>query len=102
MREMFEWTWCTRLGHEFNFTRELADYCQKHNLATLREFYDSFYEYIKSSDGILNKAYVDHLLFRTEKYEYTLAMKNIAFRDRLSLEDRELVYQDIKTFEKCD
>ena len=98
MREMFEWTWCTRLGHEFNFTRELATYCDKHGIATLREFYDRFYEYIKSTDGILHQAYVDHLLFRTEKYEYTLAMKNIGFRDQLSLDDRELVYQDIKTF----
>ena len=98
MREMFEWTWCTRLGHEFNFTRELANYCEKHNVATMREFYDSFYEYINTSKGILNKYYTDVLLFRTEKYEYTLALKNIQFRDNLSLEDRELVKTDIKAF----
>jgi hypothetical protein len=98
MREMFEWTWCTRLGHEFNFTRELANYCEKHNVATMREFYDSFYEYINTSKGILNKYYADVLLFRTEKYEYTLALKNIQFRDNLSLEDRELVKTDIKAF----
>jgi len=98
MREMFQWTWCTRLGHEFNFTRELAVYCEKHNIAALREFYDNFYEYIKSTDGILHQAYVDHLLFRTEKYEYTLALANVQFRDNLSLEYRDLVKEDIKIF----
>ena len=98
MREMFQWTWCTRLGHEFNFTREIANYCVNHNIANLREFYDRFFEYIKNSNGILHQAYVDHLLFRTDKYEYTLAMKNIAFRDTLSLEDRDLVKEDIKIF----
>jgi putative methyltransferase len=98
MAEMFKWTWCTRLGHEFNFTRELANYCEKHNIANLREFYDKFYEYIKNSNGILHQYYVDHLLFRTDNYEYTLALKNIGFRDSLSLDDRDLVKQDIKSF----
>ena len=98
MAEMFKWTWCTRLGHEFNFTRELANYCEKHNIASLREFYDKFYEYIKNSNGILHQCYVDHLLFRTDNYEYTLALKNIGFRDSLSLDDRDLVKQDIKSF----
>ncbi len=98
MAEMFKWTWCTRLGHEFNFTRELANYCEKHNIVSLREFYDKFYEYIKSSNGILHQCYVDHLLFRTDNYEYTLALKNIGFRDSLSLDDRDLVKQDIKSF----
>ena len=98
MAEMFKWTWCTRLGHEFNFTRELANYCEKHNIVSLREFYDKFYEYIKNSNGILHQCYVDHLLFRTDNYEYTLALKNIGFRDSLSLDDRDLVKQDIKSF----
>jgi hypothetical protein len=65
---------------------------------SLREFYDKFYEYIKNSNGILHQCYVDHLLFRTDNYEYTLALKNIGFRDSLSLDDRDLVKQDIKSF----
>ena len=98
MREMTEWTWCTRLGHEFNFTRELADYCETHNIATLLEFYNKFHEYIANSKGVLNEYYNDILLFRTNKYEYTLALKNVGFKDSLSLDDRDRVKEDIKEF----
>jgi len=98
MREMVAWTWCTRLGHEFNFTRELANYCEKHDIIDLLGFYNKFYEYIANSDNVLNQYYKDHLLFRTDKYEYTLALKNVGFKDSLSLDDRDLVKEDIKIF----
>ena len=39
-----------------------------------------------------------HGVFRTDKYEYTLALKNVGFKDSLSLDDRDLVKDDIKIF----
>jgi len=98
MRDTVKWTWCTRLGHEFNFTRELANYCETHNIIDLPGFYDKFCEYIENSNGILNDYYKKVCLFRTDRYEYTLALKYIAFKDSLSLRDRALVKEDIKSF----
>jgi radical SAM superfamily enzyme YgiQ (UPF0313 family) len=98
MSEMFKWTWCTRLGHEFNFTRQIANYCETHNIINKLDFYDKFYEYIENSNGILNDYYKKVCLFRTDRYEYTLALKNIGFRDSLSIDDRILVKEDIKSF----
>ena len=39
-----------------------------------------------------------HGVLRTDKYEYTLALKNVGFKDSLSLDDRDLVKDDIKIF----
>jgi putative methyltransferase len=98
MRDIVAWTWCTRLGHEFNFTREIANYCEMNDIIDLLGFYDKFYEYISQGSGVLNQYFNNHLLFRTNNYEYTLALKNVGFKDTLSLDDRDLVKEDIEIF----
>ncbi len=56
-KEVWAWTWCARLGHTFGITNEIVKKLKTDGVTTIVEFYENWYHYIKTSNGILNKKY---------------------------------------------
>lgn len=97
LKYLYGWTWTTRLGHEFNFLRDFADYVHSHNIVTKTEFYDRWYDYVNSSAGVFNRAFTLPQQ-RINNSEYGLVMQSIGHRESLSIEHRDIAFQEIHNF----
>ena len=97
LKYIWEWTWCTRLGHEYNFTRDIADFMVKNNLCTKLEFYDRFYEFIRNSNGVINQAFI-FAKSRIDNYIFGLASQSLGFREKLTGDSRDETFTEISNF----
>jgi radical SAM superfamily enzyme YgiQ (UPF0313 family) len=99
LKYIWEWTWCTRLGHEYNFTRDIADFMVANNMCTRLEFYDEFYEFVRTSSGKINNAF-KFAKSRIDNHVFGLASQSMGFRESLSIDNREHTYCEIADFVK--
>lgn len=97
MKYLYEWTWTTRLGHEFNFLRDFADYIHTHNILSKQEFYDRWHEFVSSSTGVFNAAF-QLPKKRIDACEFGIVMQSVGHKESLSIDKRIKAYEEIHTF----
>lgn len=77
MKQTWEWTWCARLGHTVGITNEIVKRLKEDLDISIVEFYENWYQYIKTSTGILNEKYLQWRTilndddFQTYIFDYT-------------------------------
>lgn len=77
MKQTWEWTWCARLGHTVGITNEIVKRLKEDLDISIVEFYENWYQYIKTSTGILNEKYLQWRIilddddFQTYIFDYT-------------------------------
>jgi len=98
LKQIWEWTWCTRTGQEFNFLRDAADYLDRQNIATKRQFYDDWYQYVIGSNGLINKHF-RKAKSRIDNYVFGLASQSLGYREKLT-ENRDKFYTEARDFLK--
>ena len=98
LKQIWEWTWCTRTGQEFNFLRDAADYLDRQNIATKRQFYDDWYQYVIGSNGLINKHF-RKAKSRIDNYIFGLASQSLGYRETLT-ENRDKFYTEARDFLK--
>tara|TARA_B110000503_G_C7125390_1_gene404351 strand:+ start:100 stop:1857 length:1758 start_codon:yes stop_codon:yes gene_type:complete len=58
LMKVWQWTWCARLGHTLGITNILAEKCEEYGIDA-KTFYNTWFEYISTSNGILNEKFVE-------------------------------------------
>lgn len=97
MKYLYEWTWTTRLGHEFNFLRDFADYVDKHNIITKQDFYDKWHSFVSTSKGVFNSAF-QLPKQRIDAGEFGIVMISVGHRESLSINNRKIAFNEIADF----
>lgn len=99
IKYLFEWTWCTRLGHEFNFLRDYANYLDRQNICNKIEFYDLWHQYVSNSTGsTVTKQFNQVARYRIADNIFGIPMQSMGHRETLSIDKREGMFADIKKF----
>ena len=96
MREIWEWTWTTRTGHEFNLLRDAADYLTRQKIVTKKQFYDDWYKFVVNSDGITKKHF-NKAKGRIDDYVFGLASQSLGYKENIS-DHRDKFYAEVKIF----
>lgn len=97
MKEVWAWTWCARLGHTVGITNEIVKQLKARSVTTIVEFYENWYQYIKTSTGILNEKYriwnqiLERNDFQTYIFDYT-------YLDDIGYLRREETLDDLQSF----
>jgi putative methyltransferase len=96
-KEIYKWTWATRLGHEYNITRDIAILLEKSKILSIFTFYNKFYDFIKTSSGPINKLYKD-VNEQVEKNSFGFVLQKVTFRNQLTTTNRTAMYDEINEF----
>lgn len=99
MKYLYEWTWTTRLGHEFNFIRDFADYVHTHGIVSKQEFYDKWHSFVIESSGVFNAAF-QLPKQRIESGDFGIVMLSVGHRESLSIDNRKYAFNEIYEFVK--
>jgi hypothetical protein len=98
LKYLWEWTWTTRLGQEFNFIRDAADYLDAAGLVDKYNFYDNWHLFISENNHIMNKHF-RKAKERIDQYIFGLASQSYGFREGLSSgTERAEFYKETKEF----
>lgn len=98
IKYLFEWTWTTRMAHEFNFMRDFANYVHNHGIIDKTEFYDRWHKYVKTSTGAINRVFKKVAEARIANNVYGIPMQSMGFREHLSIEKRDVAFAEITEF----
>jgi len=98
IKYLAEWTWCARLGHEFNLMRDFANYVDTHNIVDKTTFYDKWYEYVKTSTGLINRTFKKVAEKRIKDGAIGNALQSMEFRQHLTFDNRDETFQEIDKF----
>lgn len=98
IRYLFEWTWCARTGHEFNFMRDFANYVDRHGIIDKTAFYDRWHHYVKNSNGAINRVFKTVVEQRVANGVFGIAMQSMGFREHLTIEKRGETLAEIADF----
>jgi len=96
LKKVWQWSWCARLGHTLGITNVIADKCKELGITT-KKFYDKWFEYIRSSKGILNEKFELWNQFLSE-YDYMKYNFNYEYLDDIGHSRRKETIKDIKQF----
>jgi len=97
LKYIWEWTWTTRLGHEYNLTRDIADFMKENKICSKLEFYDRFYNFIRNEPGVIHNAFM-FAKSRIDNHIFGLASQSLGFREKLTVEKREQTFVEISNF----
>jgi len=101
IKYLFEWTWCTRLGHEFNFLRDYANYLDRQNICNKIEFYDRWYKFVTESSGSTVTEQFDQVVrHRIADNIFGIPMQSMGHRVTLGINKRDKMFNDIRNFVK--
>lgn len=59
VKKVWEWTWCARLGHTVGITNVIVGEMRKEHNISIEDFYKKWYNYIRTSNGILNEKFLE-------------------------------------------
>lgn len=96
LRRVWQWSWCARLGHTLGITNVIADKCKQLGIDT-KDFYDSWYEYIKTSNSILNEKF-EQWNKCLDVYDYMKYNFNYEYLDDIGYYRREETIKDLEQF----
>jgi radical SAM superfamily enzyme YgiQ (UPF0313 family) len=96
LKHIWEWTWTTRTGHEFNFLRDAADYMARENIVSKKKFYNDWHTFVITSDGLIKKHF-DKAKGRIDDHIFGLASQSLGYRENLT-EKRSEFYAEARTF----
>jgi hypothetical protein len=97
LKYIWEWTWTTRLGHEYNFTRDIADFMKENKICSKLEFYDRFYDFVRNEPGVIHDAFM-FAKSRIDNHIFGLASQSLGFREGLTGDKREQTFVEIGNF----
>lgn len=97
LKYIWEWTWCTRTGHEFNFTRDAADYLDRTGILNKKQFYDDWHRYVSTSTGILQKHFSKVKNYCND-HVFGLVSQSLGYRDNILNHQREEFYEEVYNF----
>lgn len=100
LKYLFEWTWTTRLGHEFNFLRDYADYLERQNICSKIEFYDRWYEFVTTSGSVATEQFEKIAKRRIADNIFGVSLGSMGHRVTLGIDKRDRMFDDIRIFVK--
>lgn len=97
MKRVWAWTWCARLGHTVGITSSIVADMRKQKDFVIKDFYENWYEYIRTSTNILNEKFMqwNEIL---EGYDFTRYIFDYEYMDDIGYLRRPETLQDLHQF----
>jgi hypothetical protein len=97
MKRVWAWTWCARLGHTVGITSSIVADMRKQKDFVIKDFYENWYEYIRTSNNILNEKFMqwNEIL---EGYDFTRYIFDYEYMDDIGYLRRPETLQDLQHF----
>ncbi len=99
MQKVWQWVWCTRLGHMLGITYDICNELVGEGYADYKKFYNDWLSYIQTSSGILNEEFSKSCKYLKE-HKYNHYLYHYDFIDNLCDKRRTELKVDLISFLK--